>query len=379
MTYRKTVILAVAVALVMLAALPALAEEPIPEPNSHNEALLELIPELGALPGPDWLITGYRFFYDVLYYDKDDNVTDTATLVFDIAGIGGGHVLTNCYMADFDDNGVLTDFSQYSFMVDYPGLGEVWISPEIFKGEDAPGIKSGVFELVEMEEADEVEKATEAWYTQIDSPDGMSVTELYYGKEDGLLLLLEGYSYDEAGNYEGGSTVKFHKYEEYTAPWMDYGLTGLEEGISILYDMDVTWEDGSDASGVMTFVADQNFSSWAYMIQYLDSEELGSSEGDRIISEMSTDGLMLWMPTEAFKYIDDGDIYFEEEEVGTIVKAGGIIEVAGFGATRLLHFKDGFFMADAYFSLEDGYMVKYYQYPTDQKPFEILLTLKEIK
>ena len=91
---------------------------------------------------------------------------------------------------------------------------------------------------------------------------------------------------------------------------------------------------------------------------------------------MSTDGLMLWMPTEAFKYIDDGDIYFEEEEVGTIVKAGGIIEVAGFGATRLLHFKDGFFMADAYFSLEDGYMVKYYQYPTDQKPFEILLTLR---
>lgn len=377
MTYRKTVILVIAVSLAMLAALPSLAAEPIPEPNSHNEALLELIPELGTLPGPDWLMTGYRLFYDVLYYDKDDNVTDTAKLVFDIAGVGKDHVLTNCYVADFDDSGSLSDFSQYSFMIDYPGLGEVWISPEIFKGEDAPGVKSGLFELVSLDETSGTEK--DAWYTFIKSADGMTETELYYGKDDGLLLLLDGYTYDEAGNYTGGSSVKFSKYVEYFAPWLDYGLTGLKEGISISYDMDVTWEDGTAATGVMTFVSDQNFSSWAYMLQSLNSEELGSSEGDRVISEMSTDGLMLWMPIEAFKYIEEGAVYFEEDEIGSIVKAGGNVELSGFGTTRLLHFKDGFFMADAYFRPEDGYMVKYYQYPTDQKPFEILLTLKEIK
>lgn len=366
-------------ALILIAAAPAAvsAAGPLPAPNDHNAAILDLVPELAGMAAPTWLMTGYRFFYDVLYYDKDDEVIDSALLVFDIVGTAEDHVLTNCYVARFDDRWLLSEFKQYSYMVDYPAIGEVWISPDAIGDEDAPGVKSGIFQLVVYTTPSGVNEDGMAWYTMVTSQDGLTDTEIYYN-HDGLLLGLDSYAYDEKDQYIGGTAVTFNKYAEYSAPWLDFGFSGLEEGISLVYDMKVVWTDGRSASGEMSFVAEENHFNWVYLSQFLKSAELGDDLGDRIVSEMSMDGLMLWMDPSAMSYITTGDVYYDEPELGSLIKADAEVDIAGFGKTRLLHFKDGFFMADSYFG-KDGYLALYYQYPNEEKPFEIYLQLREVK
>ncbi len=368
-----------ALAIVFILAGYVAAVEPVPFPSEHVEALMELGPELMQLSSPSWLLTGYRYFYDVYYYDKENEVVDSAVLVYDVVGKGFEHVVTNCYLASFDEDGILAEFAQQFYVIDYPGAGEFWVSVKDIEGEAKPESAYGVLQRGIFEHIVSYNETGEAWYAAVTSFDGSTDTELYYDTADGLLLQRDDYVYDDQDNYVGGTSYIFYKMAEYYSPWLDFGFTGLEVGMEISYDMNVVWGDGSRATGIMTFYPEENYGSWAYMSQYLESEELGNSTGDRMVSEMCTDGLMVWMPMEAFKYIAKDDVYFEEDEIGSLVKAGGMVDLGELGLAREIHFKDGFFMADAYFRPEDGFMVRYYQYPTELKPFEIILTLRELK
>ncbi|HOA15991.1 MAG TPA: hypothetical protein PLT03_01400 [Bacillota bacterium] len=370
---------AVALAIVFSMAGYAAATEPEPFPSGHVEALIGLSPELGQLSSPSWLLTGYRYFYDVYYYDKDNEVVDSAVLVYDVVGKGFEHVVTNCYLASFDEDGVLSEFAQQYYVIDFPGAGEFWVNVKGVDGDKKPETAYGVLKRGTFEHMTAYNETGEAWYAAVTSSDGSTDTELYYDTADGLMLQRDDYVYDDQDNYMGGTSYMFYKAEEYYAPWLDFGFTGLKVGMEISYDMIVVWGDGSRATGIMTFYPEENYGSWAYMSQFLESEELGNSTGDRVVSEMCTDGLMVWMPTEAFPYIEKDDVYFRDEEIGSLVKAGDMVDLGELGLAREIHFKDGFFMADAYFRPEDGFMSRYYQYPTELKPFEIILTLRGVK
>lgn len=368
-----------AMAIVFTLACYAVAAEPQPFPSEHIEALLGKAPELKDLYSPSWLMTGYRYFYDLYYYDNEDQVVDSAMLVFDVVGKGFEHVVTNCYLAKFAEDGALAEFTQQYYVIDHPGIGEFWINIEALKDESMPAVASGALKLGEFEPIYELNGTGEAWYAAVTSADGSTDTELYFDPMDGLLLMLDDYTYDDEDNYIGGTSLMFYKMEEYYSPWLDFGFKGLETGIEISYDIEIVYGDGSSANGIMTFYPEENYGSWAYLWQYLESEELGNSTDERIISEMCLDGLMIWMPIKAFEYIVRDDVYYEEDLIGSIVMAGDMVDLGELGLAREIQFKDGFFMADSYFRPEDGFMVKYYQYPTDQKPFEITLTLREIK
>lgn len=357
----------------------AAAAEPEPFPSEYTQALIDKAPELKNLYSPSWLMTGYRYFYDLYYYDSEDQVVDSAMLVFDVIGKGFNHVATNCYLAKFGEDGALTEFTQQYYVIDHPGIGEFWINIEALKDESMPAVASGALKLGEFEPIYELNGTGEAWYAAVTSSDGSTDTEFYFDPVDGLLLMADDFVYDDEDNYVGGTSLKFYKMEEYYAPWLDFGFKGLEVGTEISYDMEMVYADGSSATGIMTFYTEENYGSWAYLSQYLESEELGNSTDERIISEMCLDGLMIWMPTKAFEYIVRNDVYYEEDLIGSLVFAGDMVDLGELGLARELLFEDGFFMADAYFRPEDGFMVKYYQYPSDLKPFEITLTLREIK
>jgi hypothetical protein len=143
--------------------------------------------------------------------------------------------------------------------------------------------------------------------------------------------------------------------------------------------MTVVWTDNSSSKAVTSFTVLGNYGTWVYLSQTLLSEELGNSEGNKIVSEISTDGLLLWMPVDAFAYIVEGDNYFDDYVIGSYVKAGELIKDEIYGEVRRIYFQDGFFRADADFRIEDGYLVRYHQYETAGKEFQIILTLKEEK
>ncbi len=377
MKARRLTVLLAALSLVVALGLTATAtSDPLPSPSLPTQVLTEFVPELMELPAPQWLMTGYRFFYDIYNYDKEDNIISSETLIIDTVGKGGTYMLSEIYMASFGEAGELISFEQVDYVVDYNGVGEFWISLDAFRGKDAPATRDDIFTV---EEFTWEETTKDAWYAYLMSADGNTDYEYFFDMEDGLLLSLDTYSYDEQGNYLGGSAMKYYDYYEYSAPWLDYGLMELAEGVELVYDMRITMTDGTVSKGTMSFKSAENHATWVDMIQTLKSEDLGDSDGFQFISEMCTDGLIMWLPLEGLKAVKEGDYYFQDDITGSFVYAGGVETVEGLGDARVISFKNGYFEADSYFRQKDGALIRYYQYPSEEKPFKLVITLKEIK
>ena len=128
MKARRFTVLMAALYLVMALGLTATATtDPLPSPSLPTQVLTEFVPELMELPAPQWLMTGYRFFYDVYQYDKEDNITSSQTLIIDTVGKGGTYMLSEIYMASFDESGALLTFEQ----VDAVRHGHRVAAPEV--------------------------------------------------------------------------------------------------------------------------------------------------------------------------------------------------------------------------------------------------------
>jgi hypothetical protein len=377
MNARRTTVLFVVLALVLAMSFAVYAtEDPIPEPGEHAALLLEFLPELKGFGTEQWLMTGYRFIYDVYYYDKDDQVVNSETVVIDVVGKGETYVMSEVYTAYFNDAGEMESFEHASYAYDFPGVGQFWISLDAFRGKDAPAIVSDLFTIEEFTWNDETQ---DAWYAYLTTADGNTDYEYYYNMDNGMLLSLDVYEYDSSGTYQGGRSVKYYDYFDYSAPWLDYGLMELAEGTEISYDLQINTDDGKTMTGVMSYISLENHATWAYLSEILKSEELGDSEGGQVVSEMCTDGLIMWLPAEVIKGISEGDYYFDDTITGSYVTAREALTMGDFGSVRRISFKNGYFEADSYFSETDGVLVKYHQMPSDLKPFEIILTLKEVK
>jgi len=375
---RNRAILAILIAILMMAAAAfsaSAAPPPAPEPGTHTALILEELPELAGYPIEPWIMTGYRLLYNVYVYDKDDNVTSEQLVVMDTIGIGEGYLLTQVYSAVVDEEGNVTSFQHTGYRIDHAGIGEFWISLEPFADENSAVVKSGLFKLEKYDWKGEPE---DAWYTYLADEEGNADYEYYYSSLDGLLLSLDVYEYDDKDNYTGGVAYKFDAYYSYEAPWLDFGLMEMPEGLVMDYDMLVKFSDGTEAKGVMTFTVEENHFSWAYVTQELTSEDLGNSVGAKIMSEMCTDGLILWLPRGIVREEDEEGFYFDEAVTGSYIQVGGLSEVEGLGTARVLSFVNGYFQAESYFSQETGTLLRYRQLPNETQEFELILTLKGI-
>ena len=375
---RKRAIMAILIAVLMMAAAAfsaTAAPPPEPEPGTHTALVLEQLPELAGYPIEPWIMTGYRLLYNVYIYDKDDNITGEQLVVMDTVGLGERYLLTQVYSAEVDEDGIVTSFQHTGYRIDHAGIGEFWISLEPFADENSTVMKSGLFTLEEYDWKGEPE---DAWYTYLADEEGNTDYEYYYSSFDGLLLSLDVYDYDDEGNYIGGVAYKFDAYYSYEAPWLDFGLMELPEGLVMDYDMLVKFPDGTEANGVMTFLVEENHYSWLYVTQELISEDLGNSTGAKIMSEMCTDGLILWLPRGIVRDDDEGSSYFDEAVTGSYIYVGGLFEVEELGTARMISFVNGYFQADSYFSQETGALLRYHQLPNETQDFELILTLKGI-
>lgn len=374
---RNRAILAILIAILMMAAAfsASAAPPPAPEPGTHTALILEELPELAGYPIEPWIMTGYRLLYNVYVYDKDDNVTSEQLVVMDTIGIGESYLLTQVYSAVVDEEGNVTSFQHTGYRIDHAGIGEFWISLEPFADENSAVVKSGLFKLEKYDWKGEPE---DAWYTYLADEEGNADYEYYYSSLDGLLLSLDVYEYDDKDNYTGGVAYKFDAYYSYEAPWLDFGLMEMPEGLVMDYDMLVKFSDGTEAKGVMTFTVEENHFSWAYVTQELTSEDLGNSVGAKIMSEMCTDGLILWLPRGIVREEDEEGFYFDEAVTGSYIQVGGLSEVEGLGTARVLSFVNGYFQAESYFSQETGTLLRYRQLPNETQEFELILTLKGI-
>lgn len=368
------IIIVVAVMSTMALAASA-APPPEPEPGTHTALVLEQLPELAGYPMEPWIMTGYRLLYNVYVYDKEDKVTSEQLVVMDTVGIGDSYLLTQVYSAELDEEGNMASFQHTGYRIDHAGIGEFWISLEPFADENSPVVKSGLFTLEKYDWKGEPE---DAWYTYLTDKEANADYEYYYSSLDGLLLSLDVYEYDADGNYAGGVGYKFDAYYPYEAPWLDFGLMEMPEGLVMDYDMLVKFSDGTEAKGVMTFTVEENHYSWVYVTQELSSEDLGNSAGAKIMSEMCTDGLLLWIPRGIIKEEDEGLLYFDEAVTGSYISVGGLQEIEGLGNARVVSFVNGFFQADSYFSQDSGALLRYHQLPNDTQDFELTLTLKGI-
>ncbi len=375
---RNRAIMAVLVAAFVMASVSfsaSAAPAPEPEPGTHTALVLEQLPELAGYPIVPWIMTGYRLLYNVYVYDKEDNITGEQLVVMDTIGIGESYLLTQVYSAEVDEDGNVVSFQHTGYRIDHAGIGEFWISLEPFADEDSSVVKSGLFTLEQFEWKGEPE---DAWYTYLTDEEGSTDYEYYYSSLDGLLLSLDVYEYDVDGNYAGGVAYKFDAYYSYEAPWLDFGLMEMPEGLVMEYDLLVKFQDGEEAKGIMTFYVEENHYSWAYVTQELVSEDLGNSAGAKIMSEMCTDGLLLWIPRGVVREGDEGSYYFDEAVTGSSIYVGGLHEVEGLGTSRLISFVNGYFQADSYFSQETGALLMYHQLPNETQDFELTLTLKGI-
>ncbi|HNV34502.1 MAG TPA: hypothetical protein PKK63_03110 [Bacillota bacterium] len=352
----------------------------VPSPNVYNKELARELPELGPLPCPQWLMPGYRLFYDVFYYDQEDRVSETSLLVIDVKGRGKDYVLTVSKSARVDEDYILGSFGPESHeVVDHTGVGEAWISLEALRGDSSPGVKSGLFKLGTFETMAAFDEESRAWMTSVqvsNSLGGSSSADMYYGRDNGLLLLLDIYDYDAQGNYKGGKAVQYSDFAEYDAPWLGYGLSGLYEGRKLEYDYDLVYKDGKKEAGTVTFTVRESQAGWARLAQKFGPGRKEGPETMLLVSEFCTDGLLFWLPREAFGKIGPGDVYFEDTVVGAGVTAGGPADLGVLGKAVSIRFEDGPVIAESYFREEDGIMVKYHRGPTQEEPFDMTFTLK---
>jgi hypothetical protein len=96
------------------------------------------------------------------------------------------------------------------------------------------------------------------------------------------------------------------------------------------------------------------------------------------MSEMCTDGLILWLPRGIIREEDEVSLYFDETVTGSFIQVGGLSEIEGLGKARMLSFVNGYFQAESYFSQDTGALLRYHQLPNETQDFELTLTLKGI-
>lgn len=353
---------------------------PVPAPNVYNAELMRELPELGPLACPQWLMPGYRLFYDVFYYDVEDRVSDTYLLVIDVKGRGKDYVLTVSKSARVDENYALEGYGiGEREVIDRTGVGEAWISLDALKGEASPGVKSGLFELGTFENMAAFDPESKAWMASVEVANdlaGISSADMYYGRDNGLLLLLDIYDYDATGNYKGGKAMQYSDFAEFEAPWLGYGLAGLYEGRKLEYDYELVYKDGKKETGTVTFTVKESQAGWARLAQKFGPGRKEGPETMLLVSEFCTDGLLFWLPKEAFATVRAGGTYFEDAVMGGSVSSGGQVDLGTLGKTVVLHFEDGPVIADSYFREEDGLMVKYRRAPTKEEPFDMIFTLR---
>lgn len=353
------------------------APSPLPAPNPYNAVLADAIPELKGLAAPEWLLPGYRLFYDV-YYGPDDAVMDRELLVIDVLGKGDGYVLSSSAKAPLDGQGSILGLEHEGYAVDFPGIGEAWISPSAIADQAAPAPVSGLFRIDVFENLVQYDPDGRAWVTtvEVEGVDGGSTAvDIYYGRKNGLALLFDIYVYGPTGDYIGGAAVQYSDYAVYEAPWMGSGFASQKEGSALEYGLKLEYQDGRVETGTVIYTVVENHGSWLRMHEERFVDRVKAGERSFVVSEFSLDGLMFCLPGGRAEGLMDGITYFYDGHTQAKVAAKGPAVVEGADAYEIL-FDDGASAASVAFRRKDGLMVRYIRAASHSEPYVTTLVYK---
>jgi len=298
-------------------------------------------------------------------------VLDRELLVIDILGKGEGYVLSSSAAAPLDEEGRILGLEHEGYAVDFPGIGEAWISPSAIADQTAPAPASGLFRIGVFENLVQYDPDGRAWVTTVEVEDadgGSTAVDIYYGRKNGLALLFDVYAFGPTGDYIGGAAVQYSDYAVYEAPWMGSGFASLKEGSALEYRFKLEYQDGRAETGNMLYTVVENHGSWLRIKEerFVD----GAKAGERpfVVSEFSLDGLMFCLPGGRADGLVDGITYFYDGHTQAKVGAKGPAVVEGGDAYEIL-FYDGTSAASVAFRRKDGLMVRYIKAASDSEPY----------
>jgi len=199
-----------------------------------------------------------------------------------------------------------------------------------------------------------------------------------YDKETGLVLIIDMVITDAEKKPVQTSTIKYVGTRMAFPYWYGSNVTGLSTGTQLKYKAIYASSGASDEQTLDIKVLENN-GSWATLERTSTSSD-GAKSTTQVISSLSSgDVYVLWLPMDLLAGFKEGDILFEEDLTGSMVKAMGIVEDTVYGQVRKLLFTDNAVHTECTFSLKTGYMTSLYQKPLVSGIPEVIYSLQSIK
>ena len=370
---RRMTMIMMAVLLAVGAMAFQAAAEPVAKPDSLSRSLLGFFTEMEQMSSPSWLVPGLRVVYKIRNEDYVDPEKSTqGYLIYDVVDVKGGYVASTMGTSHETD-GKPTGLMFGSVLMDAPTVGRFWLTPELFDENRVAKDKYALFYNTKIRIQG---KEYDAMFIAFESQTASRTAA--YDKESGLLLAIEMTVTDSEGKPKEGSTIEFLGVRLSFPAWYEENLTGLSTGTTLSYKAIYRMGDVSEEQGMVLKVLENN-GTWALIERVSLSSKGELSSFQLLSSSASGDVYVIWLPTELLADMREGDIAFEEDLTGSLVKVMGIVEDPEFGEVRKLLFIDNAVHTECSFSLKTGYMVRMHQLPIAEGIPEVEFILSSVK